>query len=63
MEEKQQQNLNKGSLIMDNNINDESCSSSKIGSSPLFDTGQSEDPSICPYCNKKFRKVFKFINV
>uniref|UniRef100_A0A1I8B6A2 RING-type E3 ubiquitin transferase n=1 Tax=Meloidogyne hapla TaxID=6305 RepID=A0A1I8B6A2_MELHA len=52
MDEKQQQSP----IIMDNcNNNNGGSTSSKIGS-PLLDTGQSEDPSICPYCNKKFRK-------
>ncbi|KAL3068946.1 hypothetical protein niasHS_015661 [Heterodera schachtii] len=34
-----------------------SCSGGSAGS-PLLDTGQalSDDPTICPYCNKKFRK-------
>jgi len=56
MDEKHQQ---QSPIIMDNLINNGENSSSKI-SSPLLDTGQSEDPSICPYCNKKFRKVYLF---
>lgn len=26
--------------------------------SPFLDTGQTDDPSICPYCNKTYRKVW-----
>uniref|UniRef100_A0A914KUJ4 Uncharacterized protein n=1 Tax=Meloidogyne incognita TaxID=6306 RepID=A0A914KUJ4_MELIC len=54
MDEKHQQ---QSPIIMDNLINNNGENSSSKISSPLLDTGQSEDPSICPYCNKKFRKV------
>ncbi|CAK5091580.1 unnamed protein product [Meloidogyne enterolobii] len=53
MDEKHQQ---QSPIIMDNLINNNGENSSSKISSPLLDTGQSEDPSICPYCNKKFRK-------
>ncbi|KAL3116573.1 hypothetical protein niasHT_001057 [Heterodera trifolii] len=38
-------------------LSSSSCSGGSAGS-PLLDTGQalSDDPTICPYCNKKFRK-------
>ena len=37
--------------------NSTSTSPLAIGGSPLLPTMPAEDPAICPYCNKKYRRV------
>lgn len=47
-------------LLKSSNNSMKSDESSPNNASPLLDTHQTttEDPSICPYCDKKYRKVF-----